>query len=118
MRLWPWQVRERDQLRRNWISHFTAGGRWDYGFFVGASAAVGPLQTRLTNHMLGDMVWLPEVADDYGHLTRKILAAIKWTLHHINTRCESTAPCGALSTTAPPPFYRLASPFPQAPAQV
>ena len=49
---------------------------WDYGFFVGGAEQPGAVP------MLGDVVRL-QVPDDYVHLGEKVLAALQWTLEHV-----------------------------------
>ena len=76
-------VAERDQLRGSWLRGIDAAKHdWDYGFFVGAGE--GSYKSK-TDYMLGDIVTLSNVPDEYTRLSLKVLAALRWVALEVTT---------------------------------
>ena len=66
---------QRDGLRKTWLRHRRTD--WDYKFFMGG---------RGDRILLPDVVRLPDVADDYEHLSHKVLGALKWVAASVQTQ--------------------------------
>ena len=86
-------VARRDELRRSWLSRYDqAQTTWDYGFFIGSRAELTLNMTEarqfvsspIGEAMLGDIVALRGVGDDYARLTLKVLRALHWSTEHVD----------------------------------
>ena len=70
------RVELRDNLRRTWLRRYEKQRTWDYGFFVAgaptrAVSAEGAIP-EAAPAMMGDIVRLPGIKDDYDHLASKV----------------------------------------------